>query len=121
MRLLRRNTQEFEYLARTGTESDLDEYGRHTGDYSGKVIYAEPETKRGNISTPSGQTTNQFYGLATEYTHTLVMDEPDPGIAEGGVIRWKGHLYDVIAVRPSINAVSIALKRQTENHAEVSG
>lgn len=119
MRLLRRNTTEFEYLPNRGTGDDLDENGLHTGDYS--FAYGTPVSMRGNISTPSGQASAQFYGLETLYTHTLVMDKPDTGIEEGGVIRWKGALYDVLAVRPSINATSIALRKQTVNHAGVSG
>ena len=118
MRLLRRNTTLFEYLPNTGTGDDLDENGMHTGEYS--FSYGDPVEYRGNISSPSGSAVNTFYGLETLYTHTLVMDQPDADIREGGVVRWKGRLYDVVAVRPSINALSVALKAQTANHAEVT-
>lgn len=119
MRLLRRNTTVFEYLPNTGTGDDLDENGMHTGNY--EYTYGDPVEYRGNISTPSGAAVNTFYGLEALYTHTLVMDDLDVDIHEGGIIRWKGHNYDVVAVRPSLNVVSIALRKQTVNHAEVTG
>ena len=118
MRILRRNTTLFEYLPNTGTGDDLDENGMHTGEYDhtkGSAVQY-----RGNISMPSGSSVNTFYGLEALYTHTLVMDDPDVDIREGGFVRWKGRMYDVVAVRPSINFVSIALREQTVNHAEVT-
>lgn len=116
MKLLRRNTVVFEYLPYEGVTSDLNEYEEHTGEPH--LVYGDPVEYRGNFSIPSGQTNWTFYGLEGRYTHTLVMDNPKVDIHEGGVIRWKGDLYDVVAVRPSINAVSIALRRQTMNYAE---
>lgn len=119
MRLLRRNSTEFEYLPWTGEESDLDENGRHTGDYN--PVYGSPVTKHGNISSPSGHTNQTFYGLDIRYTHTLVMAEDYDDITESGRIRWKGKLYEIKAVRPSLNGMSAALKELTANNAEVSG
>ena len=113
MRLLRRNTRKFEYLPYTGLETDLNEAGEHTGDFHPE--YGDPVEYRGNISTPSGQTQQQFYGADIRYTHTLVMDDPEVDIKENGMIRWKGNLYDILAVRPSLNAVSIALRRRTDD------
>ena len=113
MRLLIRNTTEFAYYPYDGTETDLNEFGEHTGEMHPQ--YGEPEILRGNISTPNGQTNQTFYGEDIRYTHTLVMDR-DAGITEHGIIRWQGHSYEVTAVRPSINNVSIALKRMTEDH-----
>ena len=49
------------------------------------------------------------------------MDHPDEDIKETGRIRWKGELYDIRAVRPSLNALSVALRKQTTNNAEGSG
>lgn len=116
MRLLRRNTTEFEYEPNLGTETDLDESGRHTGIYEPE--YGEPVPMRGNISMPSGQSFREFYGLDLRYTHVLVMDDPETEIEETGRIRWKGDLYDILAVRPSLNAMSVALRKWTKNHAE---
>ena len=119
MRLLHRNTAEFEYLPYTGQETDQDEYGNHTGEFHPE--YGAPETYRGNISTPSGYASQSFYGEDIRYTHVLVMDKPDAPITESGIVRWKGELYDVRAVRPSINSLSVALRKQTKNNAESEG
>lgn len=115
MRLLRRNLTEFEYLPYDGTETDLNDDGEHTGEFHPK--YGDPEIYRGNISTPSGQTTHTFYGSDIRYTHTLLMDR-DVGITEHGVIRWRGRMYEVTAVRPSLNVVNIALRQMTADEGK---
>lgn len=119
MRLLRRNTTEFEYLPYLGVEEILDDDGDHTGEYQGQ--YGDPVPYRGNISTPSGWVNQTFYGEDIQYTHTLVMDDPKADINERGLISWKGELYDILSVKPSINALSVALKKQTVDHAEGDG
>lgn len=116
MKCLRRNMREFEYLGYTGLESDLDDNGLHTGIF--KPQYDDPVTYRGNISTPSGGVSQAFDGLETRYTHILIMDDPDVGINEYGKIRYKGKLYTVTAVRPSLNTVSIALLEDTIDHGD---
>lgn len=112
MKCLKRNMQRFEYLPCIGLDSDLNEFGEHTGDYSHRE-YGTAVQYKGNISTPSGKVNPTFYGDDIRYTHILVMDNPDININEYGLIRWKGNLYDIQAVRPSLNSVSIALKKQT--------
>ena len=116
MKLLRRNTKEFEYLPNDGSETDLDSQGRHTGNF--RPVYGDPVIMRGNISTPIGQTSLEFFGKDIRYTHVLVMDDPEAPIEETGRIRWKGDEYDIKAVRPSLNAMSVALQKRTKNHAE---
>lgn len=119
MRLLMRNTTRFEYLAYDGVETDLNEDGEHTGEFHPE--YGNPVIYRGNISTPSGQTQQTFYGEDIRYTHTLVMDDPNAQISEHGMIRWKGHMYEVTAVRPSINSLTVALKRMTDGEDDPVG
>lgn len=116
MKCLRRNTTEFEYLPQTGETSDLNEDGEHTGEFY--PVMGEPVTYRGSIFSPSGHTNQQFYGKEIRYTHTLVMDNPNAEIDVHGVIRWKGDLYDITAVRPSLNALSAALWKQTDPEEE---
>ena len=116
MRLLRRNTTEFEYLPYTGLSSDLNEDEEHTGEFH--PVYDDPVTYRGNISSPSGYVNQTFYGMDVRYTHVLVMDKPNADIRETGLIRWKGDLYDIRAVRPSINGLSVALRKQTKDHSD---
>ena len=117
MKLLKRNMTEFEYLPYQGMASDLNEYGEHTGDYSEEgPQYGDPVPYNGNISVPSGRENQTFYGEDIRYTHTLVMDDPNVDIQEYGLIRWNGSLYDIQAIRPSLNSVSIALRKQTTAH-----
>ena len=112
MKLLYRNTTEFEYLPHNGTETDVNDDGDHTGVFH--PVYGDPVIYRGNISSPSGHTTHQFYGEDIRYTHTLVMDDPNAEIDERGIVCWKGHRYEVTAVRPSLNGLSVALRRMTD-------
>ena len=116
MRLLRRNTTVFEYLPHIG-DSDLDEEDRHTGEFH--PIFGDPVQYRGNISVPSGKAEQVFYGEEIRYTHVLVLDKPEADIREEGRIRCKGHEYDIEAVRPSLNVLSIALRRRSEAVREV--
>jgi len=111
MKLLKRNLTSFHYLPYNGVETDLDENDEHTGEFHRQ--YGPPVDCKGNISTPSGHTNQTFYGEDIRYTHTLMMDNPDVDINEQGIIKWKGELYDITAVRRSLNSVSIALKKQT--------
>lgn len=114
MRLLKRNTTEFTYRAYAGETETLSD-GRHTGNYH--ATYAEPVTYRGNISAPSGFATAELFGLNTPYTHVLLLDKPDAGIAENGLIDWNGGVYEIKAVRPSLNVLAVALKKTTQNNA----
>lgn len=116
MKLLKRNMTEFEYLPYDGTETDLNESGEHTGEFH--QSYGSPVKMKGNISSPSGYVNPTFYGADIRYTHILIMDQPDPGINEYGLIRWKGEMYEVRAVRPSLNALSVALRKQTVDHED---
>ena len=116
MKLLLRNCTEFEYMPSDGTETDLNEDGEHTGEY--RPVYGEPIEYTGNICAPSGHTNQTFYGEDIRYTHTLVMDDPEADIKETGLVRWKDHLYEITAVRPSLNGLSVALRRMTEDHGE---
>lgn len=116
MKLLIRNRTEFEYYAYTGLETDEDENGMHTGVW--RPVYDNPVTYKGNISSPSGSAVQAFDGLEVRYTHVLLMDDPNADISETGYIVWKGKEYDVTAVRPSLNVLSVALRMRTENHGD---
>lgn len=114
MKCQRRNTSLFLYKAYLGKQERLID-GRHTG--MPEAQYGEPVQYRGNISVPTGFATANLFGIDTQYTHILVMDNPDADIAEDGLIEWKGNVYEVKAVRPSINVLSVALKKRTKNAA----
>ena len=117
MRLLKRNLTTFEYIGSTGQETDIDpETGLHTGEP--RMEYAEPVEYEGNISTPSLLVNQTFYGMDIRYTHVVVMDDPEADINEYGLIRWNDDLYDIRAVRRSLNVLSLAIRKQTKNNAE---
>lgn len=117
MKQLRRNTEPFEYLPWSGGESDLNTYGQHTGNYY--PLYSTPVSYRGSFSIPSGNANQTLFGLDIRYTHVLVMDDPKADIAETGLVRREnGKTYEIRAVRPSLNALSIALRERTANHGE---
>lgn len=109
MKLLMRNTKEFTYTACNGKTEILKD-GKHTGKF--EVTYSAPVYYRGNISVPSGQDQQTFFGIDTVYTHVLLMDKPDADIQEDGLIQWKGSVYEIKAIRPSDNVLAIALKKQ---------
>lgn len=112
MRLMKRNTTVFEYQANLG-EQEVLENGLHTGHQ--EVVYDAPVRYRGNISVPSGEATDNLFGINTNYTHVLLMDNPDADIREDGLITWKGVQYDVKAVRQSLNVLAVALRKRTQN------
>lgn len=114
MRLLKRNTTVFEYRAYIGETEVLSE-GMHTGNY--QPAYANAVEYRGNISAPSGFVTDQLFGVDTKYTHVLLLDDPNADISEEGLIDWEGDTYEVRAVRPSLNVLSVALRKRTRNNA----
>ena len=110
MKLLRRNTVEFQYYKNTGLSSDMDGDGFHTGEFH--PVFADPVTYRGTLSTPTGNAIQAFDGLEIRYSHTMVMDDPDADIEETGEIECNGKRYDIKAVRPSLNFLLIALQEK---------
>lgn len=114
MRLLKRNLQEFEYYAYTGKEPISTPEGKATGE--NKPRYAtDPVVYEGNISPAGGYVSQQWFGRNLEYTHTLLMDDPDADIDEFGRIVFKGKTFDVVKVSPSFNILSVALRQVTKN------
>lgn len=116
MKCLKRNLTEFTYYPYTGLETDLNEDGLHTGEFHPE--YGSPVSYKGNISSPSGSAVQAFDGLEVLYTHVLVMDDPKADIRENGYIVWNGKQYDVTAVRPSINSVTIGLQQRTADYGD---
>lgn len=110
MKLLKRNLTEFEYMAYLGkTEVTVDD--KHTGRWT--VQYGDPVVYHGMIDVPTGYVQNQLFGINTDYSHVLLLDDPDADIKEAGRIRWKNALYEIKAVRQSLNVLSVALKKLT--------
>lgn len=111
--LQRINLTEFQYRAFVKKTERMTDTWRHTGTYD--TEYADPVTYDGNISIPYGTATARMFGLDTQYTHVLTMADPDTDIKEYGLIDWKGDVYEITAVRPSINYLTVALKKRTKN------
>ena len=117
MILLKRNLKEMEYIPYEG-ESDIDpDTGLHTGEPT--LQYGEPIPFLGNISSPSQYVNATFYGDDVRYTHTLSMEPTEEFMpTEHDLIRFSGETYEIRAVRPSLNYLTLALRKQTVNHAE---
>ena len=90
--------------------------GMHTGQYA--AVYAHPIPYRGTISVPYGYVTAQLFGTKKNYTHVLLMEDPEAPITEHGLVIFKGAEYEVRAVRPSLNVLAVGLQKRTENNAE---
>ena len=116
MRLQKRNSTEFEYLPYSGLETDLDDDGLHTGVFVPQ--YDDPIKYRGNISSPSGAAVQAFDGLEIRYSHILLMDNPNVDIQETGKVRYRGKMYTVTAVRPSLNVFCAALLADAVDHGD---
>lgn len=119
MKLLKRNLRKMEYLPYTGQQTDLNENGEHTGEFYPE--YGDPVEFRGNIGVAAGYARQEFYGLDIRYSHFLLPEDPNMDIRETGLVRWNGELYDIVNVHPSLNVLSVALQKQTANHAVGDG
>lgn len=112
MKLLKRNCVQVGYRRYMGKTEVLSD-GRHTGQYD--IQYDDPVWFSGNLSVPSGQVSNQMYSIVADYTHVLLLDLTDTGIEEDGLIVKGDDVYEIKAVRESMNVTSIALKKRPRN------
>lgn len=110
MRLLKRNSTTFEYVAYLGKQEILTPDGKHTGRYA--PTWADPVQMRGNISLPTGFAENQMFGQDLKYTHVLILNNKRDEIEETGKIMWMGAAYQIQAVRRGLNYTTAALLRQ---------
>lgn len=108
MKCLKRNLRSFQYRPYLDWSEDGD-----TGEDA--VEYGDAVDYEGNISPANHEANVQVFGTLTDYTHILVMDNPDVSIDENGLIIWKGDTYVVKRVAPTLNCVRIAIKRVTTN------
>ena len=114
MRLMNRNMAAFRYYPLSG-EAEILNDGMHTGNW--RPTYGLPVEYYGTFSPPSGTASANLFGLNTQYTQVHVMDRTDAEIEETGLIEWKYGFYEITAVRPSLNVLSVALKKRTKNAA----
>lgn len=117
MKTLRRNLKTFDYRGYAGSTEVMADGWKHTGQY--EIEYAPAVRYRGNISEPRGNAVQQLFGKDVNCTHVLVMDDPKADITVHGQIDWNGDTYTIMAVRPSINVLSVALRRETKTESEM--
>lgn len=115
MRMLKRQETEFEYMPYYGKTEILDD-GRHTGRYGLRL--GGRETYRGNLAMPTGYVQATWFGIDKDYSHILIIADPKADIKEEGIIECEGNTYVIQAVRPSINFLSIAMRRVTKEEAQ---
>jgi len=113
------NLTQFWYRPFVGKREKLTDLGRHTGTYD--VEYGDPVEYEGQITIPYGTATARMFGLDANYTHVLTMEDPETDITEHGQIEWKGDIYDITAVRPSLNCLTVGLRKRTKNVLKAGG
>ena len=109
MRLLKRNCSEAVYWPYESTEEHRNAYGQRTGENFvnyGNAVFLE----RVNFSIPNGHASQELFGKDTPYTHVMLVDD-DVVIEEHGLIMHNERMYEITAVRKSLNVLSVALKR----------
>ena len=110
MRLLKRNCTTATYYPYSGFITGTNAYGQHTGE--NKVVYGDAvKLRRVNLSTASGYASQNLFGKDTPYTYVLLVDDLDAGIEEHGLIVCEEQVFEITAVRKSLNVVSVALKK----------
>lgn len=120
MRTLKRNQTEFWYANPVDEQPVFDAYGYETSEKL--VIYGAPVKTTGNISPARGTAELDMFGISTNYSKTIVPDDPAVPIGkstilwlddapddegEAGTIK---HDYVVAAVARSMNSVTIAVR-----------
>ena len=114
MRDLNRNKRLIYYALRTGSHSDVDEYGNETGEST--PTYGERTALMCNISASTGAEAVQAFGSFTGYSRTMVVADPNCPIEEDSIV-WFGNTerYNYIVVRKadSKNGILYALQEVT--------
>lgn len=119
MKCLERNKIPFYYCLRTGSTTQVDEYGNETGEVT--PTYAEPVLMSANISWATGRADTEQFGVNLDYDRVIVTDNKRCPIDETTVLFVDKKpefeddypLFDYIVKRvsPSIHYISIAIKR----------
>ncbi len=114
MRNLNRNKRLIYYALRTGSHSDVDEYGNETGEST--PTYGERKALMCNISASTGAEAVQAFGSFTGYSRTMVVADPNCPIEEDSIV-WFGNTerYNYVVVRKadSKNGILYALQEVT--------
>ena len=120
MRNLERNKTSFYYSLYVDKTENIDENGYATGTYT--VIYSEPVSCEGNISSSNGTVQAEQFGNDVQYDRVIVLDDVSVPIDENSVL-WIDKAvefddngspvfdYVVKKVAKSLNSVSFAISK----------
>ena len=126
MRCLVRNKSKFYYSSYIDKTEITDENGNYTGEY--ELRYTNPIKCEGNVSAAQGEVQSRQFGESVSYDKVIVLDDKDtpideyarlwvdtlPLLAEDGTTSTP-HDYEVTKVAPSLNGVSIAIRKVKVN------
>lgn len=113
MRCANINKTPFSYKNNLGKTQVVDANGLKTGQYT--LSYGDLTPAAGNISPAGGQALAEIFGLDTNYSRTIVMDDVKFPMKEASIV-WIDapttgpHDYIVVKRAASINFVAYALK-----------
>ena len=116
MRALRRNKRKLYYALYLGKEQ-ITEGGLRTGDY--RELYGDPTELKANYSASNGEASEEVFGIGTNYSKTMVVEDKNCPIDEQTII-WidksptEGgspvkHNFVVVQKAVSVNHVMYAL------------
>ena len=84
MNALLRNKRTFYYANISKTESPYDEYGNETSEQT--ITYSAPVAASGNISPARGTAELDQFGINTNYTKAIVVDNPAIPITKSSIL-----------------------------------
>lgn len=112
MQMMGANMQTIHYALFTGEVMAVDENGYKTGERV--KAYSDPVPMRINVSAARGTADVEQFGIATDYTKTMVTADMNCPIKEDTIL-WIGVStdsdwnYSVVKVAKSINCISYAV------------
>ena len=126
MRCMVRNKSKFYYASYIDETEIIDEYGNRTGEYN--IRYSKPYKVYGNVSAAQGEMQTRQFGASVSYDKVIVLDDRNAPIDEHSIL-WVDTLphlnedgttdtpydYTVKKVAPSLNGVSIAIRKVDVN------
>jgi len=84
MRTLERNKQSFYYAVYLGEKEIIDDYGRHTAEYT--TSYSAWKPFKANISPAKGESEAELFGTDVQYDRVFVTDDINCPIDENTVL-----------------------------------
>ena len=111
MRTLKRNKIQVSYYLYLGKTEDTDSDGNYTGEWS--KTYSEATVIGANVSPATGNADVEGFGIATDYSHIMLVEGTTCPITEDTVIKIGDAYYRVVRKAESLNHIRYAL-RETE-------